>query len=592
MEKNLYIDASHPNETRVVLKSNDNIEDYEYEGLKNNLIKNNIYLGKVSRIEPSLQAAFVDFGRERHGFLSFNDIQSDYYQIPRSDLEIIKLEEEKAREELSKKVEQKEEERIAEGNLELEDPIDIKNQDEKENIEDFKDKKNNNKTKFKRYKIQEVIKPNQVILVQVIKDERGQKGAALSTFISIAGKYIVLMPNTPKGGGISRKIFNPADRKKIRSILNEIEIPKEMGLIVRTAGSNKTKNEINHDLTTLINTWSQIKENAINSIAPSLIHQESEIIKRTLRDMYDENTQNIFVEGNEGYKKAQNFMKMMMPSHVKKIKKYRGKNPLFIEEGIEQKLNQIFETEIKLRSGGYLVVNPTEALVSIDINSGSSIKQKNVESTALDTNLEAADEIARQIKIRDLSGLIIIDFIDMLSYGNRKLVERRLKEKCRADRARIQIGRISNFGLLEMSRQRLRESAVKWKINLTDESFALKILKLVELKTVINKAKYVTLKVCEKISNFLKENFIEDLKYFEKKNKMKIDIITDNNLIIPEYIIDLKNKSKKTLELIEHYEKLKNIDKTALQENVIQLKNKRVYKKKIFKKKRFYKKAK
>ncbi len=517
MDKNLYIDASHPNETRVVLKSNDKIEDYEYEGLKNNLIKNNIYLGKVSRIEPSLQAAFVDFGRERHGFLSFNDIQSDYYQIPRSDLEIIKFEEEKAREELLKKVEEKEEERIAEGNLELEDPIDIKNQDEKDNIESSKEKKNDNKPKFKRYKIQEVIKPNQVILVQVIKDERGQKGAALSTFISIAGKYIVLMPNTAKGGGISRKIFNPADRKKIRSILNEIEIPKEMGLIVRTAGSNKTKNEINHDLNTLKNTWNQIKENAINSIAPSLIHQESEIIKRTLRDMYDENTQNIFVEGNEGYKKAQNFMKMMMPSHVKKIKKYRGKNPLFIEEGIEQKLNQIFESEIKLKSGGYLVINPTEALVSIDINSGSSIRQKNVESTALDTNLEAVDEIARQIKIRDLSGLIIIDFIDMLSYGNRKLVERRLKEKSRTDRARIQIGRISNFGLLEMSRQRLRESAVKWKINLTDESFALKILKLVELKTVINKAKYVNLKVCEKISNFLKENFIEDLKYFEKK---------------------------------------------------------------------------
>ena len=592
MDKNLYIDASHPNETRVVLKSNDNIEDYEYEGLKNNLIKNNIYLGKVSRIEPSLQAAFVDFGREKHGFLSFNDIQSDYYQIPSSDLERIKLEEEKAREELSKKVEEKEEESIAEGNLELEDPIEIKNQDEKDSSDILKEKRNVSKPKFKKYKIQEVIKPNQVILVQVIKDERGQKGAALSTFISIAGKYIVLMPNTPKGGGISRKIFNPADRKKIRLILNEIEIPKEMGLIVRTAGSNKTKNEINHDLTTLINTWNQIKENAINSIAPSLIHQESEIIKRTLRDMYDENTQNIYVEGNEGYKKTQNFMKMMMPSHVKKIKKYRGKNPLFIEEGIEQKLNQIFESEIKLRSGGYLVINPTEALVSIDINSGSSIKQKNVESTALDTNLEAADEIARQIKIRDLSGLIIIDFIDMLSYGNRKLVERRLKEKCRADRARIQIGRISNFGLLEMSRQRLRESAVKWKVNLTDESFALKILKLVELKTIVNKAKYVTLKVCEKISNFLKENFIGDLKYFEKKNKMKIDIISDNNLIIPEYIIDLKNKSKKTLELIEHYEKLKNLDTIKSVENVIQLKNKKVYKKKIFKKKRFYKKAK
>ncbi len=540
MEKNLYIDASHPNETRVVLKSDNNIEDYEYEGLKNNLIKNNIYLGRVSRIEPSLQAAFVDFGRDRHGFLSFNDIQSDYYQIPKSDLEIIKQEEEKAREELSKKVEQKEEEDLAEGKLEVDDPIEKKQAEEKEIIDE--EKKEKVKTKFIRYKIQEVIKPNQVILVQVIKDERGQKGAALSTFISIAGKYIVLMPNTPKGGGISRKIFNPADRKKIRSILNEIEIPKEMGLIVRTAGSNKTKNEINHDLTTLINSWNQIKENALNSIAPSLIHQESEIIKRTLRDMYDENTQKIIIEGNEGYKKAQNFMKMMMPSHVKKIKKYRGKTPLFIEEGIEQKLNQIFDSEIKLSSGGYLVINPTEALVSIDINSGSSIKQKNVESTALDTNLEAADEIARQIKIRDLSGLIIIDFIDMLSYGNRRLVERRLKEKCRSDRARIQIGRISNFGLLEMSRQRLRESAVKWKVNLTDESFAQKLLKLVELKSVLNKAKYVDLKVCEKISDFLKENFINDLTYFEKKNKMKIDIITDRNLIIPEYIIDFKYK--------------------------------------------------
>ena len=590
MEKNLYIDASHPNETRVVLKSDNNIEDYEYEGLKNNLIKNNIYLGKVSRIEPSLQAAFIDFGRDRHGFLSFNDIQSDYYQIPKSDLDLIKQQEEKAREELSKEVEAKEEEDIAEGKLEIEDPIDKKSNDDK--IYPEEEKNNKQKNKFKRYKIQEVIKPNQVILVQVIKDERGQKGAALSTFISIAGKYIVLMPNTPKGGGISRKIFNPADRKKIRAILNEIEIPKEMGLIVRTAGSNKTKNEINNDLTILINTWNQIKDNALNSIAPSLIHQESEIIKRTLRDIYDENTKNIIIEGNEGYKKAQNFMKMMMPSHVKKIKKYRGKTPLFIEEGIEQKLNQIFESEIKLSSGGYLVINPTEALVSIDINSGSSIKQKNVESTALDTNLEAAEEIARQIKIRDLSGLIIIDFIDMLSYGNRKLVERRLKEKSRSDRARIQIGRISNFGLLEMSRQRLRESAVKWKVNLTDESFAQKLLKIVELKSVLNKAKFVELKVCEKISDFLKENFVEDLTYFEKKNKMKIDIISDRNLIIPEYIIDLKNKSKKTIELVEHYEKLKSLNIQKEEDNVVNLKDKKKYKKKPFRKKKYFKRAK
>ncbi len=623
MEKNLYIDASHPNETRVVLKSGENIEDYEYEGLKNNLIKNNIYLGKVSRIEPSLQAAFVDFGRDRHGFLSFNDIQSDYYQIPKADLEKIKEEEEKAREKLSKEVEAKENENIAEGKLEIDDPIEKKNEEQLEenlidkekenddkineisidkenvlskgNILEDKDQKKDYRFKFKRYKIQEVIKPNQVILVQVIKDERGQKGAALSTFISIAGKYIVLMPNTPKGGGISRKIFNPTDRKKIRTILNEIEIPKEMGLIVRTAGSNKTKNEINSDLITLINTWGQIKENAINSIAPSLIHQESEIIKRTLRDMFDDNTKNIIVEGNEGYKKAQTFMKTMMPSNVKRVKKYRGKIPLFIQENIEQKLNQIFDSEIKLKSGGYLVINPTEALVSIDINSGSSIRGKNVESTALDTNIEAAEEIARQIKIRDLSGLIIIDFIDMISFGNRRLVERKLKEKCRTDRARIQIGRISNFGLLEMSRQRLRESAIKWKVTLTDESFAQKLLKIVELKAVINKAKFVELKVCEKISDFLKENFVNDLTYFEKKNKITIDIISDNTLIIPEYIINFQNKSKKTIELVEYYEKLKNLEtqnKENKENNKIKNKINKKLNKKTYKKKRYYKKTK
>ena len=595
MEKNLYIDASHPNETRVVLKSGENLEDYEYEGLKNNLIKNNIYLGKVSRIEPSLQAAFIDFGRDRHGFLSFNDIQSDYYQIPKADLEKIKEQEEKAREELSKEVEAKEDENIAKGKLEIDDPIEIENEpteepDNKENLNEEKEKKKESRFKFKKYKIQEVIKPNQVILVQVIKDERGQKGAALSTFISIAGKYIVLMPNTPKGGGISRKIFNPADRKKIRTILNEIPIPKEMGLIVSTAGSNKTKNEINNDLDTLIKTWGQIKDNAINSIAPSLIHQESEIIKRTLRDMFDDNTQNIIVEGNEGYKKAQSFMKMIMPSSVKKVKKYRGKIPLFIEENIEQKLNQIFDSEIKLKSGGYLVINPTEALVSIDINSGSSIKGKNVESTALDTNIEAAEEIARQIKIRDLSGLIIIDFIDMLSYGNRRLVERKLKEKCRTDRARIQIGRISNFGLLEMSRQRLRESAIKWKVTLTDESFAQKLLKTVELKAIINKAKFVELRVCEKISDFLKENFVNDLTYFEEKNKMTIDIVSDPKLIIPEYIINVQNKSKKTIELVEHFEKLKNLKLQIKEDKIFEKKEVKKFKKKSFKKKPFFKK--
>ena len=612
MEKNLYIDASHPNEIRVVLKTDDNIEDYEYEGLKNNLIKNNIYLGKVSRVEPSLQAAFIDFGRERHGFLSFNDIQSDYYQIPQSDLAKIKEEEEREREELLKESEKEEQKNINEGNLEGNDPVEIKPEleielntseeliaidesvvsggaDQALHVPEIK--KTAPRFRSKRYKIQEVIKPNQVILIQVLKDERGQKGAALSTFISIAGKYIVLMPNTPKGGGISRKIFNPGERKKIRTILNDISIPKEMGLIVRTAGSNKTKNDIDHDLQTLIKTWNEIKDTALNSIAPSLIHQESDIIKRTLRDMYDEDTNSIVIEGNDGYKKAQGFMKLMMPSHVKKIKKYREKVPLFFKENIEEKLNQIYDSEVKLKSGGYLVINPTEALVSIDINSGSSIKQKNVESTALDTNLEAAEEISRQIKIRDLSGLIIIDFIDMLSFGNRRLVERKLKEKCRTDRARIQIGRISNFGLLEMSRQRLRESAVKWKVTLTDESFAMKILKLVEVKAVLTKAKFVELKICEKISDFMKENFIEDLKYFEEKNLIKIDIIADNTLIIPEYIIDLQNKTKKTIETVEHIEKLKNLEEQKKEVKSFESSiKKKPYKKKPFFKKKFFKK--
>jgi ribonuclease E len=540
-------------------------------------------------VEPSLQAAFVDFGRERHGFLSFNDIQSDYYQIPQSDLEKIKEEEEKVREELQKESEQQEEKNLNEGNFEADDPVE-KNPDPIVTDEIYKTV---NRYRLKRYKIQEVIKPNQVILTQVLKDERGLKGAALSTFISIAGKYIVLMPNTPKGGGISRKIFNPGDRKKIRVILNEIDIPKEMGLIVRTAGANKTKNEINHDLQNLIKVWNLIKENAMNSIAPKLIHHESEIIKRTLRDMYDDKTKSIIVEGNEGYKKAQNFMKMMMPSHVKKIKKYRDKIPLFLKENIESKLNEIYETKVKLSSGGYLVINPTEALVSIDVNSGKSIKQKNVESTALDTNLEAAEEIARQIKMRDLSGLIIIDFIDMLSYGNKRLVERKIKEKCRTDRARIQIGRISNFGLLEMSRQRLRESSVKWQVSLTDESFSLKILKLIEVKSILNKAKYVKLKICEKVSNFMKENFIEDLKYFENKNKIKIDIIAENSLIIPEYIIDFQNKSKKITEKIEFITKLKNLENL---ESGVKNNNSDKFVKKInikknnFNKKKFYNK--
>ena len=579
MPKNLYIDASHPNETRVVLKSDVHIEDYEYESVNNTLIKNNIYLGKVSRVEPSLQAAFVDFGRARHGFLSFNDIQSDYYQIPQSDLEKIKEEEEKVREELSKESEKNENEIF-----ERDEEIKINDSVEKFDSDNDLPKKEK-RFPSKRYKIQEVIKPNQVILVQVLKDERGLKGAALTTFISIAGKYIVLMPNTAKGGGISRKIFNPGDRKKIRNILNEIKIPKEMGIIVRTAGSNKTKNEIESDLNNLTKSWNSIKENAMNSIAPALIHQESDIIKRSIRDMYDDETQSIVVEGNEGYQKAKNYMKLMMPKNTTKVKKHREKTSLFFKQNIEKKLLEIFQSEVKLNSGGYLVINPTEALVSIDVNSGKSIKQKNVESTALDTNLEAAQEIARQIKIRDLSGLIIIDFIDMQNYGNRKQVERKLKEKCRNDRARIQIGRISNFGLLEMSRQRLRESNVRWSIKLTNESLALKILKTIEIKSIENKAKIIDVKINEKICDFLENNFKEDINYFEKKNKSKINFYPDKGISLTEYLIVFKSKSKKVFEKIEKIETFNKIVFDNRSDKGKIYKNKKKKTKKKFKKK-------
>ena len=377
MEKNLYIDASHPNETRIILKSEHSIEEYEFEDKNNLNFKNNIYLATISRVEPSLQAAFVNFGRERHGFLAFNDIQSDYYQLPLEDKEKIRIAEEKIREDLKDKTIE-----TSQSNSQAENLIEIK--DEKTEESENQVNKENNKQEYrekvkssfgiKRYKIQEVIKPGQVILIQVIKEERGQKGAALTTFISLAGKYMVLMPNTPKGGGISRKIFNSSDRQKIRNILNVIDIPKSMGVIVRTAGANKTKNEIEKDFQNTLKTWEAIKEKALNSNAPSLVYEEGDIIKRTLRDVYDNDTKNIYIEGNEAYQKAKKFMKELMPKNVKNIKKYRGKIPLFHDAKIEKELNNIYEPTVKLKSGGYLVINPTEALVAIDINSGTIYK--------------------------------------------------------------------------------------------------------------------------------------------------------------------------------------------------------------------------
>jgi len=567
MEKNLYIDASHPNETRIVLKSNSSIEEYEYEDKNNLNFKNNIYLATISRVEPSLQAAFVNFGRERHGFLAFNDIQSDYYQIPSEDKEKIRIAEEKIREDLKDKTIETNQDNTQSTN-------------QSENSENKEEKTPNNETNFeqvdkkqeyrekvkssfgiKRYKIQEVIKPGQVILIQVIKEERGQKGAALTTFISLAGKYMVLMPNTPKGGGISRKIFNSSDRQKIRNILNDIDIPKSMGVIVRTAGANKTKNEIDKDFQNTLKTWKDITEKALDSNAPSLVYEEGDIIKRTLRDTYDNDTKNVYVEGNEAYQKAKKFMKELMPKNVKNIKKYRGKIPLFYDANIEKELNNIYEPTVKLKSGGYLVINPTEALVSIDINSGQSTKQINIEKTALSTNLEAAEEIAHQIKLRDLSGLIVIDFIDMMNFYNRRIVEKKMRESIRKDRARIQIGRISNFGLLEMTRQRLREGSIKWETQLSLSSFSQKILKKIQYLAFADKVKIINSYVPEKVKIFIEKNLLEELKYFQKKYTFEVKILSNDKFVIPEYKIDLLNKSKKLINSIENINSIIEIKK-------------------------------
>ena len=591
MEKNLYIDASHPNETRIVLKSNNSIEEYEFEDKNNLNFKNNIYLATVSRVEPSLQAAFVNFGRERHGFLAFNDIQSDYYQIPSEDKEKIRIAEEKIREDLKDKAVELSQEASQNENISNENEEKIKN----DNLDDNKENKKKNyrdevKTSFgiKRYRIQEVIKPGQIILIQVIKEERGQKGAALTTFISLAGKYMVLMPNTAKGGGISRKIFNSSDRQKIRNILNEIDIPKTMGVIVRTAGANKTKNEIEKDFQNTQKTWEEIKNNALDSNAPSLVYEEGDIIKRTLRDTYDNDTKYVYVEGNDAYQKAKKFMKELMPKNVKNIKKYRGKVPLFYDANIEKELNNIYEPTVKLRSGGYLVINPTEALVSIDINSGQSTKQINIEKTALNTNLEAAEEIAHQIKLRDLSGLIVIDFIDMINFFNRRTVEKKMRESIRKDRARIQIGRISNFGLLEMTRQRLREGSIKWETQLSLSSFSQKILKKIQHLAFTGKTKVIKTYVPEKVKIYIERNLFEDLKYFQKKYSFKVELLSDQSFIIPEYKIELINKSKKIIDTFENINIISEIK--IVKKNII--KEKKIKKKDLLKNKKELKKPK
>ncbi|MCZ2158785.1 Rne/Rng family ribonuclease [Bartonella sp. 220] len=493
MSNKMLIDASHPEETRVVVVHGNKIEELDFESEHKKQLKGNIYLARITRVEPSLQAAFVEYGGNRHGFLTFSEIHPDYYQIPIADRLALLEEEEKTAvgenyaenppEEINKskkrsrKTKKDERNSTMAANVEnditseaitLDDTEEVFNANvshddiEMVGAEDVREELPTYQRKQGRqYKIQEVIKRRQILLVQVIKEERGNKGAALTTYLSLAGRYSVLMPNTARGGGISRKITNIQDRKRLKEIVKELAVPKGMGVILRTAGANRTKAEIKRDYEYLTRLWDTVRTLTLKSTAPCLVHEESNLIKRSIRDLYNKNINEILVSGDQGYREAKDFMRMLMPSHAKVVQPYRDPIPIFARNNIEIQLDKMLHPQVSLKSGGYLVINQTEALVAIDVNSGRSTKELSVEKTAIQTNLEAAEEIARQLRLRDLAGLIVIDFIDMLEERNVRLVEKKLKECLKSDRARIQVGHISHFGLLEMSRQRIRVSVLE-----------------------------------------------------------------------------------------------------------------------------------
>lgn len=456
MTKRMLIDATHVEETRVVIVDGTKLDELDIETSTKKQLKGNIYLAKVARVEPSLQAAFVDYGGNRHGFLAFNEIHPDYYQIPVADREALKealLEEDKDDEH---ETESDAETESAEDDESDERIVETVSENEADEVAARRFKQ------IKKYKIQEVIHRGQVLLVQVIKEERGNKGAALTTYLSLAGRYCVLMPNNARGGGVSRKITNAADRKRLKGIVSKLPLPTGMSVIVRTAGKERTSLEIKRDYDYLIKTWVQIRDTTMESSAPALIHEEGNLIKRALRDMYTRDIEEILIEGESEYKMARDFMKMLTPSHAKKVKLYKDETiPLFFRYQVEAQLEALHSNIVQLKSGAYLVMDQTEALVAIDVNSGRATKERNIEETALKTNLEAADEIARQLRLRDMAGLVVIDFIDMEEARNNHAIERRMKEALKRDRARVQMGRITGFGLMELSRQRLHSSFIE-----------------------------------------------------------------------------------------------------------------------------------
>ncbi|MGH6958281.1 MAG: Rne/Rng family ribonuclease, partial [Caulobacteraceae bacterium] len=446
MTRKMLIDAAHAEETRVVVLDGTRVEEFDFESQSRKQLRGNIYLAKVTRVEPSLQAAFVEYGGNRHGFLAFNEIHPDYYQIPHADREALMREAAEADDDENSHAPIQggaDEDGEAVGGLEDEVDVDEEIERRRRRI-------------LRRYKIQEVIRRRQIMLVQVVKEERGNKGAALTTYLSLAGRYCVLMPNTDRGGGISRKITSATDRKRLRGVVQSLETPAGMGLIVRTAGAKRTKAEIKRDYDYLVRAWDDIRETTLHSVAPALIYEEEDLVKRAIRDLYDKDIDGIWVEGEAGYKEARDFMRMLMPAQAKKVQAYRETTPLFVRHRVEDHLAQIYSPVVPLKSGGYLVINQTEALVAVDVNSGRATRERNIEATALKTNLEAAEEACRQLRLRDLAGLIVIDFIDMEEGKNNRAVEKKLKDCLKDDRARVQIGKISAFGLMELSRQRRR----------------------------------------------------------------------------------------------------------------------------------------
>ena len=558
MATRMLIDATHPEETRVVVVDGSRLEEFDFETSTKKQLKGNIYLAKVTRVEPSLQAAFVDYGGNRDGFLPFNDIHPDYYQIPIADRQAL-LEQQAADEAADDAAEEAARDGAGDGagTADAEAGVTAHEEAAGDAIEDvggdeLEELSRARGRALRRYKIQEVIKRRRILLVQVVKEERGSKGAALTTYLSLAGRYCVLMPNTARGGGISRKIVSPADRKRLKDIVESFEVPKGMGVIVRTAGMNRTKPEVKRDFEYLLKLWDEIRETTLNSTAPTLVYEEANLIKRSIRDLYNKDIGEILVGGDAGYRAAKSFMRMLVPSRAKVVQPYRDRIPLFRRYKVEEQFDAMHNPVVPLKSGGHIVINPTEALVSIDVNSGRATKERNIEETALRTNLEAAEELARQLRLRDLSGLIVIDFIDMEASKNNRAVERRLKDCLKADRARIEVGRISPFGLLEMSRQRLRPSLLEASSKTcphcagtgtirSTESSTLHVLRAIEEAGLSRQGGEIDVHVATPVALYLLNFKRAALAEIEQRYQLTVFLVGDDALVPPETRIERRD---------------------------------------------------